>query len=229
MCLGAYRFSLSKPTNSYPTRSSSIASVDMFRSAGRAGHSRFLWASSRYRMASNSTDNPSTKTSSCRMLIAGSAVAATLFAGYSLLPGNLLADIPQPSSSIDTRPSPLWALPSRAQMLQALKESSAKSIRPNSNKQTNDDEFLLNQKAKNTKSSASSPHLAQNIKDEEQLELNDSRGFDLLIIGGGATGTGVAVDATTRGLSVALVEKDDFGAGECPWVGISILSPLQSC
>ena len=42
---------------------------------------------------------------------------------------------------------------------------------------------------------------------------DDDEGFDLLIVGGGATGTGVAVDAATRGLSVALVEKDDFGAG----------------
>jgi glycerol-3-phosphate dehydrogenase len=37
--------------------------------------------------------------------------------------------------------------------------------------------------------------------------------FDLLVIGGGATGSGVAVDAATRGLKVALVEKDDFSAG----------------
>ncbi|MCO5593777.1 hypothetical protein L7F22_047794 [Adiantum nelumboides] len=42
----------------------------------------------------------------------------------------------------------------------------------------------------------------------------DGDGFDLLIVGGGATGAGVAVDAATRGLSVAMVEKDDFGAGE---------------
>ncbi|CAG8778616.1 8445_t:CDS:2, partial [Racocetra persica] len=37
--------------------------------------------------------------------------------------------------------------------------------------------------------------------------------FDLLIIGGGATGTGTALDAATRGLKVALVERDDFSAG----------------
>ncbi|KDQ62798.1 hypothetical protein JAAARDRAFT_149905 [Jaapia argillacea MUCL 33604] len=37
--------------------------------------------------------------------------------------------------------------------------------------------------------------------------------FDLLIVGGGATGAGVAVDAVTRGLRVALVERDDFSAG----------------
>ncbi|KAJ7063587.1 FAD dependent oxidoreductase-domain-containing protein [Mycena amicta] len=37
--------------------------------------------------------------------------------------------------------------------------------------------------------------------------------FDLLVVGGGATGAGVAVDAASRGLKVALVERDDFSAG----------------
>ena len=37
--------------------------------------------------------------------------------------------------------------------------------------------------------------------------------YDLLIIGGGATGTGIALDAATRGLKVAMVERDDFASG----------------
>jgi glycine/D-amino acid oxidase-like deaminating enzyme len=37
--------------------------------------------------------------------------------------------------------------------------------------------------------------------------------FDLVVIGGGCVGTGIAVDALSRGLSVALVERDDFAAG----------------
>src|SRR5215510_6170107 len=37
--------------------------------------------------------------------------------------------------------------------------------------------------------------------------------FDLLVIGGGITGAGIALDAATRGLKVALVEKRDFAAG----------------
>jgi glycerol-3-phosphate dehydrogenase len=37
--------------------------------------------------------------------------------------------------------------------------------------------------------------------------------FDVLVVGGGITGAGVALDAATRGLSVALVEKRDFAAG----------------
>lgn len=35
--------------------------------------------------------------------------------------------------------------------------------------------------------------------------------FDVLVIGGGATGAGAALDATTRGLSTVLIEKGDFG------------------
>jgi glycerol-3-phosphate dehydrogenase len=37
--------------------------------------------------------------------------------------------------------------------------------------------------------------------------------FDVLVIGGGITGAGVALDAASRGLSVGLVEKDDFASG----------------
>ena len=40
---------------------------------------------------------------------------------------------------------------------------------------------------------------------------NDS--FDLLIIGGGITGAGIALDATARGLKVALIEMQDFASG----------------
>lgn len=37
--------------------------------------------------------------------------------------------------------------------------------------------------------------------------------FDLLVIGGGITGAGIALDAASRGLKVALVEKSDFAFG----------------
>src|SRR3954451_2973701 len=37
--------------------------------------------------------------------------------------------------------------------------------------------------------------------------------FDLLIIGGGITGAGVALDAVLRGLRVALIDKGDFAGG----------------
>ena len=35
----------------------------------------------------------------------------------------------------------------------------------------------------------------------------------MLVIGGGITGAGVALDAASRGLKTALVEKDDFASG----------------
>ncbi len=37
--------------------------------------------------------------------------------------------------------------------------------------------------------------------------------FDLLVVGGGVTGLGVALDATSRGLKVALIERHDFASG----------------
>ena len=43
--------------------------------------------------------------------------------------------------------------------------------------------------------------------------LEGGEEFDLLIVGGGATGAGVAVDAASRGLRVALVERSDFSSG----------------
>jgi len=40
-----------------------------------------------------------------------------------------------------------------------------------------------------------------------------SEEFDLLIIGGGITGAGIALDAASRGMKVALLEKNDFASG----------------
>ena len=37
--------------------------------------------------------------------------------------------------------------------------------------------------------------------------------YDLLVVGGGIVGCGVARDAALRGLRVALVEQHDFGSG----------------
>src|ERR1041385_7991916 len=43
--------------------------------------------------------------------------------------------------------------------------------------------------------------------------LREAQTFDLLIIGGGATGMGCAVDAASRGYRTALIEQYDFGKG----------------
>ena len=53
-----------------------------------------------------------------------------------------------------------------------------------------------------------------NDNDNEENSENDDDIFDLLVIGGGATGAGVALDAATRGLRVALVERGDFSSGK---------------
>lgn len=45
------------------------------------------------------------------------------------------------------------------------------------------------------------------------LEALGSEEFDVLVIGGGITGAGVALDAASRGLRTALVDKEDFASG----------------
>ncbi|MFW5861852.1 MAG: FAD-dependent oxidoreductase [Spirochaetota bacterium] len=45
------------------------------------------------------------------------------------------------------------------------------------------------------------------------IENYDGKEFDIVIVGGGISGAAVAHDAASRGLSVALVEKMDFGGG----------------
>lgn len=50
--------------------------------------------------------------------------------------------------------------------------------------------------------------------DRETIERNlQEEKFDLVIVGGGITGAGIALDATTRGMNVALVEMGDFSSG----------------
>ncbi|HZH67620.1 MAG TPA: FAD-dependent oxidoreductase, partial [Chitinophagales bacterium] len=50
----------------------------------------------------------------------------------------------------------------------------------------------------------SSTERAKHIK---QLK---NQAYDILVVGGGITGAGIALDAAARGLKVALVEKADF-------------------
>jgi glycerol-3-phosphate dehydrogenase len=48
---------------------------------------------------------------------------------------------------------------------------------------------------------------------KRDLELLSGRTFDLLVVGGGIYGLTIAYDAAQRGLSVALIERTDFGSG----------------
>jgi glycerol-3-phosphate dehydrogenase len=47
----------------------------------------------------------------------------------------------------------------------------------------------------------------------DALEALGGESFDVVVIGAGITGAGVALDAASRGYSVALVERDDYGSG----------------
>src|SRR5512133_3917174 len=51
------------------------------------------------------------------------------------------------------------------------------------------------------------------ISRDQALAAIEEDHFDVVVVGGGITGAGVALDAASRGYSVALVERDDFGRG----------------
>src|SRR5205823_6650178 len=51
------------------------------------------------------------------------------------------------------------------------------------------------------------------IAREDALAAFEADRFDVVVIGGGITGAGVALDAASRGYSVALIERRDFAAG----------------
>lgn len=108
---------------------------------------------------------------------------------------------PQQVSRDPTRPHAFWAPPSREDMLRMLQEGPG---------------VIAKEKA-----AAAAAHAAESKPESKPAagtgaaaaEDEDSDVFDLLIIGGGATGAGCAVDAATRGLKVAMVERDDFSSG----------------
>lgn len=48
---------------------------------------------------------------------------------------------------------------------------------------------------------------------QQTIDLLNRYSFDVLVIGGGITGAGIALDAVSRGMSVALIDMQDFSAG----------------
>ena len=48
---------------------------------------------------------------------------------------------------------------------------------------------------------------------EINIEQGQNKLFDILIIGGGITGAGIVLDASSRGLNTLLIEKNDFAEG----------------
>ena len=59
--------------------------------------------------------------------------------------------------------------------------------------------------------------LNRDRRSAELEALADGKPVDVLVIGGGITGTGIALDAATRGLRVVLVEKHDLAFGTSRW------------
>ena len=51
------------------------------------------------------------------------------------------------------------------------------------------------------------------VREDMLAQLREDVLWDVVVIGGGATGTGIAVDAASRGLKVVLLEAQDFSAG----------------
>lgn len=64
---------------------------------------------------------------------------------------------------------------------------------------------------------ASSSALNAERRSAELTALGDAPRVDVVVIGGGITGTGIALDAASRGLSVVLVEKHDLAFGTSRW------------
>ena len=54
---------------------------------------------------------------------------------------------------------------------------------------------------------------AQPFDRPSALQNLENTQFDIVVVGGGVTGAGVALDAASRGLRVALLERDDFASG----------------
>ncbi|GAA6020494.1 hypothetical protein JCM11491_001374 [Sporobolomyces phaffii] len=106
------------------------------------------------------------------------------------------------------RPSTFWTPPSREEMLQKLGapelESEGKAGKSG----------LDTDKAHADKALANEAGQSGVGKGETAEPPHEADGeFDLLIVGGGATGAGVALDAASRGLKVAVIERDDFSSG----------------
>ena len=118
---------------------------------------------------------------------ASAATVTSAVGGYYYLNSGPSYPVP----TVQTRrPPPPWTPPSRKQMLDALKASS----RPGT---------VQSRSVSDNRTTTGVP----GVDEDEDTE------FDLLIVGGGASGAGVAADAVTRGLKVALVERDDFSSG----------------
>ncbi|KAM0756372.1 DAO-domain-containing protein [Meredithblackwellia eburnea MCA 4105] len=104
------------------------------------------------------------------------------------------------------RPSQTWTPPTRADMIDQLRQADPTGA-PAQSQLWN--ALLGLGKSVGLADYIPSPATASS----SDPSTNSHEEFDLLIVGGGATGAGVALDAASRGLKVALVERDDFSSG----------------
>lgn len=113
------------------------------------------------------------------------------------LPGSDSPAVPPPTTGIGRfRPPRFPLLRSREEQISRLKSSG----------------YVAEEAAAGLSSGSGSTALQAGTAGRKN-DAGDGEVYDLLIIGGGATGSGIALDATTRGLKVALVERDDFASG----------------
>jgi hypothetical protein len=56
------------------------------------------------------------------------------------------------------------------------------------------------------------PSRAEQVRRLQRPTIRDDGAFDILVIGGGATGAGIALDAAQRGLQTACIERGDFAS-----------------
>jgi glycerol-3-phosphate dehydrogenase len=132
---------------------------------------------------------------------AGTAGGLVLYVSYRPrnIPGSEGAAVPTPTAEDGTFIPPRFPrIKTRHEQIADLRRSSRIN-----------DEGSLTQKVKESYGTVRRRSGSGAVKSDAK----DTEPYDLLIIGGGATGSGIALDAATRGLKVALVERDDFAAG----------------
>ena len=133
---------------------------------------------------------------------AGTAAGVVLYVSYRPrnIPGSEGAAVPTPTAEDGTFIPPRFPrIKTRQEQIADLKQSSG-----------SDGSGSLTQKVKESYDTVRG---GRSESGAVESDPKDAEPYDLLIIGGGATGSGIALDAATRGLKVALVERDDFAAG----------------
>ncbi|KAG0302574.1 mitochondrial glycerol-3-phosphate dehydrogenase [Dissophora globulifera] len=120
---------------------------------------------------------------------------------------------PQQTSRDPTRPHAFWAPPSREEMIRMLQEGPGAIKDVIAAKEKASALIKAPESAPPAPTTPTTPPATASAELQTAAVDDESDVFDLLIIGGGATGAGCAVDAATRGLKVAMVERDDFSAG----------------